>query len=50
MGSMPGVMQQMPPMPVRMNVELASSFLPKNSGSSFPVGLPFLPPAAQGAP
>ena len=49
MGSMPGVMQQMPPLPVRMNMELAGSFLPKSSGCSFPVGLPFLPPAAQGA-
>lgn len=26
---MQGVMQQMPPLPVRLNVELANNFLPK---------------------
>ncbi|KAK9909270.1 hypothetical protein WJX75_009873 [Coccomyxa subellipsoidea] len=29
MNSMQGVMQQMPPLPVRLNVELANNFLPK---------------------
>ena len=49
MNAMQGVMQQMPPLPVRMNIELASSFLPQcSTGCSFPVGIPFLPPGVQG--
>ena len=49
MSAMQGVMQQMPPLPVRMNVELAASFLPKCSAAcSFPVGIPFLPPGVSG--
>ena len=51
MNAMQGVMQQMPALPVRMNHELASSFLPKcSTGCSFPVGIPFLPPGAPGRP
>ena len=39
MNSMTGVMQQMPPLPVRLNVELANNFLPKaGSGNLFPQG------------
>lgn len=36
---MQGVMQQMPPLPVRLNVELANNFLPKavaNGGCPVP--------------
>ncbi len=43
MNSMTGVMQHMPPLPVRLNVELANNFLPKaGSGNLFPQGASIL--------
>lgn len=48
MNSMQGVMQQMPPLPVRMNIELATNFLPKTGSGAFPLGMPFGPPAVPG--
>lgn len=34
MNSADGVMREMPPLPVRMNVELAANFLPKAAAPS----------------
>ncbi|KAK9805318.1 hypothetical protein WJX73_001608 [Symbiochloris irregularis] len=48
MSAMPGVMQQMPPLPVRVNMELAQNFLPKSVGGAFPMGMPFMPPPMPG--
>eukprot|EP00891_Asterochloris_glomerata_P000807 jgi/Astpho2/807/e_gw1.00016.308.1_t len=39
MNSMDGVMSQMPPLPVRLNVELANNFLPKAVGPMFSMGM-----------
>ncbi|KAK9824297.1 hypothetical protein WJX72_009233 [[Myrmecia] bisecta] len=44
MNSMQGVMSQMPPLPVRLNVELANNFLPKQPTGMYPGGIPGMPP------
>lgn len=44
MNSMGGVMAQMPPLPVRLNVDLADNFLPKAGTTMFP-SVPMLHPS-----
>ena len=47
MNSMSGLMQDMPPLPVRLNIELASDFLPKAGSSMYSAGSQ---PIIQGQP
>ena len=39
MNAMGGIMSEMPPLPVRLNVELANNFLPKSGYGLPPFGL-----------